>query len=42
VGAALVLRVRTFLPLVIALTVMVIVAVTVRMLGRSNPPWVEA
>jgi uncharacterized membrane protein YoaK (UPF0700 family) len=39
VGAALVIHVRIVLPLVIALIVIVAVAATTRLLGRSDPPW---
>src|ERR1017187_4996303 len=41
-GAALVIHVRIVLPLVIALIVIVIVAATTRVLGRSDPPWARA
>ena len=41
-GAALVIHARIVLPLVIALIVIVIVAATTRVLGRSDPPWARA
>ena len=41
-GAALVIYARIVLSLVIALIVIVIVAATTRVLGRSDPPWASA
>jgi uncharacterized membrane protein YoaK (UPF0700 family) len=39
VGAVLVLHVHVALPLIIALTIVVLVAVVSHWMGRSNPPW---
>jgi uncharacterized membrane protein YoaK (UPF0700 family) len=39
VGGALVLHVRNFLPLVVALVIVVSVAVSIAIAGSSNPEW---
>jgi uncharacterized membrane protein YoaK (UPF0700 family) len=42
IGALCVVRLRIVYPLVVALVIMAAVAVTVRVLGATDPPWVRA